>query len=332
MTFHALTCAPLTFQNPQIAVAARTKAFSQPNTLLGSNCALQPFPAWFSSTYAAALAFNLAAFGLACMDILAKSDADRDKRRDLGLLTYLVVCVAASAAILVIAALGYDQQVNKQAASGIFILLIVSMGSRIHLTFRVTELNTPLLSSSQRASQSLSFPSLSWRQDSSTINQSGMSFVGSSTGKAVTTTSSPSIHGTSIGTSYPHMSPFEASRSLPQPHHNPSISATSAGSSSHSYSPPPRGGVLTPESQSRTPHSAAPMTPQTSVSTTTFNSPILFRGAEPLPTIPTAMNPQATNRNVKHGTPSNRDTPSTSRSPGKRHKKLSDMQSGWIDS
>lgn len=296
---------------------------------LVANCALRPFPSWFSSTYAAALAFNLTAFSLAAAEILVKSsDANRDMRKDVRLLALLIACTAASVAILIVSAMGPEQQSNKQAASGFFVLIIVSMGSRIGLTFRSGEQNRLLFTPTKTPSYTFR----SWGQNTSTINQSGITSVPGEL--TVTKPTTASSHTDSISTNGSHFPPFGASLSPPPARHQPSNSSTSA-STQQTHSPSPSGGASSAAGsigghQHRATNSSILMSPQPST-TTASNSPILFRVEQSLPN--TSGSRQATRSGARREVDSSgKGSRSNSRSPGRRHKKLPDMQSGWIDS
>ncbi|KAF9443860.1 hypothetical protein P691DRAFT_787418 [Macrolepiota fuliginosa MF-IS2] len=299
-----------------VAVSTETKPFYQPNVLFGSNCALQPFPSWHSSAYAAALVFNLAAFLLGSVKILRKqSGPGRGVRRDSRILVFLIVCIAASAAMLVVTALGSDQQVSKQATSGFFILLVASMGSRIHLTFEAAELRAPLFKSPQRLVRGDLTSYTGVEQSPSTINQSIMTFPASSIAKVTTVTSTPSSN------SY---MPLSTSLNSP-PHHQPSMSLAS-NDDLHPINPPiPSNGIVPSRSAAPT------LAHQTSASTMAFVSPV--QSPRPLPPIPQVRKERASSL-IGQGVnlAPVRRAHSASRSPGKRTKKLADMQSGWIDS
>lgn len=299
-----------------VATATQVKVHSEP-TFLGSPCSLQPFPTWFSASYVVALAFNLAALSLAAIDTFGKpSSTERDMRQELRLLAFLIVCVAASAAALAIFALDSGQQTSKQIASGFFILMTVSMGSRIFITFAPTELNGPIVVSFGR-----SFGQSSRNVDSdpswgspSTINQSAIRSLPHSSITKPSTRTGTTRPG-SLATSESHMLPLIASLNpLPPRRHNPLSPSVAMSNDGDDL----RG------------QDAYLRSTTTDFATDTITPAIVSmprpRAYRPLPVPPILPASKA-----ETGTESSSGTLLSTIVPNKKRNKLSDAQSGWIE-
>ncbi|KAJ3560458.1 hypothetical protein NP233_g10826 [Leucocoprinus birnbaumii] len=302
----------------KVAVATQIKPYYDP-TFLGSNCSLRPFPTWFSAYFVAALIFNITALSLTAFHTIVKSaDAEKDMRQEFRLLAFLIVCIAASAAILIIFALGPSQQISKQIASGFFILIHVSMGSRIFLTFSPVELNGPIIvsfgNSAVGPSRRIADSDPSWGSPS-TINQSAIrSFPYSSTTKP--SSRAGPTRPISLATSESHMVPLTASLSPPPPRHYPLDTPISMSGTSSL-----EGGDGKRETDAFLVPAAGPVTAAPAVTVL----PAKPRAYRPLP-----VPPVASVQIPRNAVDSSEALTSTILSTKKRNK-LTDVQSGWME-